>query len=213
MEIDHFAVVDEQAGINKNPLAPQWPFRLLIVGPSACGKTNLVVNLLLKHLHFDNLFLYSKHLDQAIYKHLQQEVEGTYSDQQNDVFEVDVLNADEQNLIVFDDMITARNQKVFTDFFLRGRHKNSSVIYVTQSYYTVPKNLRLNFNYFALFDVQNGRHLEQFRRDHANINKKVFTQICREAVAELYSSMVIDKQTKLQPLMYRKQFDGLCCYK
>ena len=123
------------------------------------------------------------------------------------------MNADEQNLIVFDDMITERNQKVFTDFFLRGRHKNSSVIYVTQSYYRVPKDLRLNCNYFVLFNVQNGRELEQFQRDHANIDKKVFTQLYRDAVAEPYSFMVIDKQTKLQPLMYRKQFDGLCCYK
>jgi len=213
MEIDHYAVVDEQTKINKNPLAPQWPFRLLIVSPSACGKTNLLVNLLVKHLHFDNLFLYSKHLDQAIYKHLQEQVEGTYSDQQDGVVEVDKLNADEHNLIVFDDMITEKNQKVFTDFFLRGRHKNSSVIYVTQSYYTVPKDLRLNCNYFVLFDVHNGRELEQFQRDHANIDKKVFTQLYRDAVAEPYSFMVIDKQTKLQPLMYRKQFDGLCCYK
>ena len=109
-------------------------------------------------------------------------------------------------------MLTEKDQKVFTDFFLRGRHKNASVIYISQSYYAVPKDLRLNCNYFVLFDFQNGRELEQFQRDHAtHIDRKDFIELYRDAVDQPYSFMVIDKHTKLQPLMHRKQFDGLCC--
>ena len=64
---------------------------------------------------------------------------------------MDDLDSEKQNLIVFDDYVTAKDQKPIIDLFIRGRKKNSSIIYVTQTYYKVPKTIRLQCNYIILF--------------------------------------------------------------
>ena len=56
-------------------------------------------------------------------------------------------------LIVFDDMIAdmINNKKlnpVVTELFIRGRKVNISIVFITQSYFKVPKDVRLNSTYF-----------------------------------------------------------------
>ena len=60
-------------------------------------------------------------------------------------------NADKENkiLIVFDDMIAdmIQNKKlnsIVTELFIKGRQLNVSLVFITQSYFTVPKDVRLN---------------------------------------------------------------------
>ena len=52
-------------------------------------------------------------------------------------------------LILFDDMIAdmlsnKKLNKIVTELFIRGRKLNISIVFITQSYFAVPKNLRLN---------------------------------------------------------------------
>ena len=56
-------------------------------------------------------------------------------------------------LIVFDDMIAdmIQNKKlnsIVTELFIRGRKLNSSLVFITQSYLKVPKDVRLNTTHF-----------------------------------------------------------------
>ena len=58
-------------------------------------------------------------------------------------------------LILFDDMIAdmINNKKinsVVTECFTRGRKLNISVVFITQSYFKVPKEVRLNTTHFLL---------------------------------------------------------------
>ena len=71
MEIEHYDLNDQEY-INANELAPQWPFRLLICGSSGCGKTNLLLNLILKYLHFDQLYVFARDIEEPAYKRLQE---------------------------------------------------------------------------------------------------------------------------------------------
>ena len=218
MEIVNFGkhfIENERPSINVNFFAPKWPFRMLIIGPSGCGKSNLLMNLILKYLYFHKLFLYSKHLEQPLYEKFTSATEGDdsfiFSNDVDEIIEIDSLDADEQNLICFDDFLTEKNQDIFTNFYIRGRHKNCSVIYLTQSYFSTPKDLRLNCNVFVLFDVLSKRELLEIQKEHAtNISKDNFCKLYSEATAEPYSFFVIDKQSGILPLMYRKRFDELC---
>ena len=62
-------------------------------------------------------------------------------------------------LIVFDDMITdmINNKKlnpVVTELFIRGRKLNISIAFITQSYFKVPKDVRLNSTHFFYENVK-----------------------------------------------------------
>ena len=56
-------------------------------------------------------------------------------------------------LILFDDMIAdmlsnKKLNKIVTELFIRGRKLNISIVFITQSYFAVPKNLRLNSTHY-----------------------------------------------------------------
>ena len=79
-----------------------------------------------------------------------------YSNDMHDVYKnIDDYNPDKENkiLIVFDDMIAdmIHNKKlnsIVTELFIRGRKLNISLVFITQSYFKVPKDVRLNTTHF-----------------------------------------------------------------
>ena len=81
-------------------------------------------------------------------------------------------------LIVFDDMISdmIHNKKlnsIVTELFIRGRKLNISLVFINQSYFKVPKDVRLNTNHFFIAKIQNKRELQQIAINHSSdINTK-----------------------------------------
>ena len=69
----------------------------------------------------------------------------------------DMQNTDLQRVIIFDDFVCEKNQKPLIGYFIQGRHKNCSVIYLSQSYYATPKPIRLNCPHLALYDFPSNR--------------------------------------------------------
>ena len=67
-------------------------------------------------------------------------------------------------LIVFDDMIADMiNNKqldsIVTELFIRGRKLNISIVFIMQSYFKVPKDVRLNSTHFFIMKIPNKRDL------------------------------------------------------
>ena len=98
-----------------------------------------------------------------------------------------------QILIVFDDMIAdmIHNEKlnsIVTELFIRGRKLNISLIFITQSYFKVPKDVRLNSSHFFIAKVPNKRELQQTAINHlSDINIKDFANIYKKCTNEPYS--------------------------
>ena len=90
-----------------------------------------------------------------------------YSNDMHDVYKnIDEYNLDKDNkiLIVFDDMIAdrIRNKKlnsIVTKLFTRGRKLNVSLVFITQSYFKVPKDVRLSTTHFFISKISNKREL------------------------------------------------------
>ena len=79
---------------------------------------------------------------------------------------IDEYNPDEENkiLIVFDDMVAdmINNKKlnsIVTELFIRGTKLNISLVFITQSYFKVPKDVRLNTSHFFIAKIPNKREL------------------------------------------------------
>ena len=112
---------------------------------------------------------------------------------------------------VFDDMIAdmTHNKKlnsIVTELFLRGRKLTISLVFITQSYFKVPKDVRLNTTHFFISKIPNKTELQKIAINHSSdISTKDFANIYRECTAERYSSLV--NNTTLasnNPLRFRK---------
>ena len=86
-------------------------------------------------------------------------------------------------LIVFDDMIAdmindKKLDSIVTEFFIRGRKLNVSIVFITQSYFKVPKDVRLNSTHFFIMKIPNKRELQQIALTHSSdIDFKDFMKI------------------------------------
>ena len=69
-------------------------------------------------------------------------------------------------LIVFDDMTedVESNKNLYpivTELFLRGRKLNISLVFISQSYFRVPKSIRQNATYYSITKIPKKRELQQ----------------------------------------------------
>ena len=106
-------------------------------------------------------------------------------------------------LIVFDDMIgdimtNTKFQAIIKELFIRCRKLNISLVFIEQSYFSVPKEVRLNSTRYLIMKIHNKRKLQQIAIDHsADIDYKDFLKIYRNCTNEPYSFLAID--TTLPP--------------
>ena len=82
------------------------------------------------------------------------------------------LDKKHKKLIVFDYMITdmINNKKlnpVVSERFIRGRKLSISIAFITQSYFKVPKDVRLNITHFYITKIPNKRELQQIAINHS----------------------------------------------
>ena len=120
-------------------------------------------------------------------------------------------------LIVFDDMIAdimtnKKFQAIIKELFIRCRKLNISLVFITQSYFSVPKDVRLNSTHYLIMKINNKRELQNIAINHsADIDYKDFLKIYRECRREPYSFLTIDTTLPASnPLRFRKKlFDSL----
>lgn len=189
--------------------------RALVVGPSNCGKTNLMLTLIThpNGLRFTNVHICSKSLQQEKYEYLRTLLDplsheiGYY--EYNDV---DDLPAPEEiqpySLVIFDD-VTSCNQNNIKSFFSFGRHTNIDCFYLCQTYSSIPKQLiRDNTNLVIIFqqDMTNLKHIFD---DHVSVdmNLSEFKNICGNCWRDKAGFLVLDKDCSLNEGRYRKGFD------
>ena len=96
-------------------------------------------------------------------------------------------------LIVFDDMIAdIRTSKIFQtiikELFIRCRKLNISLVFITQSYFSVPKDVRLNSTHYLIMKINNRKKLQNIAINlSADIDYKDFMKIYRECTREPYN--------------------------
>ena len=139
-----------------------------------------------------------------------------YSNDMRNVYKnINYYNPDKENkmFIVSDDMIAdmIHNKKlgsIVTELFIRGRKLNISLGFITQSYFKVPKDVRLNTTHFFISKIPNKRELQQITINHSSdISTKDFTNIYKECTAEPYSFLVNDTTLASDnPLRFRNLF-------
>ena len=107
-------------------------------------------------------------------------------------------NNDRKILIVFDDVVpdimtNKKFQAIIKELFIRCRKLNISLVFITQPYFSVPKEVRLYSAHYLIMKIHNKRELQQIAIDHsADIDYKDFLKIYRNCTNEHYSFLTID---------------------
>ena len=106
------------------------------------------------------------------------------------------LDKGNKTLIVFDDMIADIIQNklnsIVTELFIRGRKLNISLVFVTQLYFKVPKDVRLNTTHFVNTKILSKRELQQIAINHSSdISTEDFVNIYKKCTAEPRFSLMI----------------------
>ena len=218
---------------NKNwPNTPDHPYRILIISGLGSGKANVLLNLIENQPDIDKIYLYGKDPYEAKYQYLINKGEGVginhfnypkafieYSnDMRNAYKNIKYYNPNKENkiLIAFDDMIAdmvsdKKLNSIVTELFISGRKLNISLVFITQSYYKIPKDVRLNTTHFFISKIPNNRELQKIAINHSsNISTKDFINIYRKCKAEPYSIFVNDTTLASDnPLRFRKNLFGI----
>ena len=169
---------------------------------SGGGKTNLLYHMLIKPLlYYDEIYLYARNLEQDKYKRLIQkmrelshklgyEILHVSNDEITPVTEMDY--EDNQKLVIFDDYVCDKNQRQLIDYFIQGRHKNCSVIYLSQSFYKTPKDIRLNCSHYCLYEFPSSRESNRISSE-LGVDKAQYKSATRKPFTFLY----VDKPKKV----------------
>ena len=214
INFDNYTNENKIAHNSKWAYIPDLSYRILIIGGSGSGKTNALLNLINNQPHIDKIYLHTKDPYEAKYQYLINKREEVgldhfndsrafieYSNDMQDVYKNIVeYNPGKKHklLIVLEDMVAdmINNKKlnpVVTELFIRGRKSNISIVFITQSYFKGPKDVRINSTNFFIMKLLNKSELHQIALNHSSdIDFKDFMKIYKKSTAEPYSFLVND---------------------
>ena len=181
---------------------PNDTFRMLICGNGGSGKTNLLYHMLIETLIYDDkIYLYAKNLEQEKYQNLMNLMKEASNEKAGyKIMEISndeilpithIPYEDNHKIIIFDDYVCEKNQREIVDYFIQGRQKNCSVIYLSQSFYKTPRDIRLNCSHYCIYEFPSARERSMISSE-LGVEKKQY----KKATKKPFSFLYIDKPKK-----------------
>lgn len=183
------------------------PMRLLICGSSSSGKTQTLLNIIHRMPDtFEKIIICVKSINEPLYLHLIEKIPSEFleiyeSNKETGVVNIPSVdnykNSSQQILIVFDDLIleNKKTQEKIAEYFVRGRKiaGGISCIYISQSYYRIPKIIRINSNYLILKKLPSTRDLNMVLSDTVlSVTKEKLYQMYENATRFKWDFLLID---------------------
>jgi DNA polymerase III delta prime subunit len=166
------------------------PFRMLIIGGSGAGKTQTLMNLIrVMNGTFNNIHIITKNKEEPLYEYLESKVDHglTITEGIDSAPNLDDFYRTEQSLIVMDDLVLEKNQKQLEQYFIRARKLNCSLVYLSQSYFAVPKMIRMNLNYLIIKRLNTLQDLFRMMREYS-------LGVSKDALVDLYQHSIQDNK-------------------
>jgi hypothetical protein len=175
------------------------PFRMCVVAPSGSGKTNFLVNLI--HLFsqgkngtFADITIITRNKDEPLYNYLTtkcdqiQVKEGIHN-----LPQLDKMDKKVNHLVCFDDLVLAKDQSAIENYYIRARKLNCSVIYLSQSYFRIPKVIRNNCSYMVILKLSGNREVNLILSEFGlGVSREQLLGMYEFATREKFSPLLID---------------------
>lgn len=176
------------------------PFRMCVIAPSGSGKTNFLVNLI--HLFskgkgtFADITIITRNKDEPLYNFLAGKSEQIQiKEGLHNVPQLDKMDKGSNHLVCFDDMVLTKDQSMIENYYIRARKLNCSVIYLSQSFFRIPKVIRNNCSYMVILKLSGNREVNVILSEFGlGVSKEQLLYLYEVATAEKFSPLLIDME-------------------
>jgi len=176
------------------------PFRMCVVAPSGSGKTNFLVNLITMFCagegSMQDITIITRNKDEPLYKYLTSKCDQiTIKEGLSNTPNLDKMDKDFNHLVVWDDLVLSKDLSMVENFYIRARKLSCSVIFLSQSYFKIPKIIRNNCSYLVLLKLSGNREVNIILSEFGlGVTKEQLIAIYEYATAEKFSPLVIDME-------------------
>jgi len=188
---------------------------MCVVAPSGSGKSNFLVNLI--HLFssgnkgtFSDITIITRNKDEPLYKYLTskcdqiQVKEGIHN-----IPSLDKMDKKENHLVCFDDLVLAKDQSAIENYYIRARKLNCSVVYLSQSYFRIPKIIRNNCSYMVILKLSGNREVNLILSEFGlGVTREQLLAMYEFATKEKFSPLLIDLELDASK-RFRKGFQDI----
>ena len=175
--------------------ANQPEYQLLLHGFMNGLTKESIASLFLNQHDFNSLPIDTVCRAYALKTNEDSQISITLSNKTNEIQAPQELDKRRKNLIIFDDCVDDKNEDIMESYYTRGRHSNCNCIYLSQSYYALPKqSIRNNANFIILFKLT-AQDRDLIYRDTASamIDKVSFKQLTNRIWRNKYAYVVLNR--------------------
>ena len=187
------------------------PFRMVIVAPSGSGKTNFLLNLLSLFSKdkgtYQSIFIITRNKEEPLYKWLESKSDRiVIKEGLNNTPPLDKFDKDNNHLVVWDDLVLSKDLSMVENYYIRARKLNVSVIFISQSFYKIPKIIRGNCSYMVILKLSGNREVNMILSEFGlGVTKEELMRLYEYATREKFSCLLIDMEESPDK-RFRKNF-------
>ena len=195
-------LLDEAENPNFNLHHLKLPFRMCIVAPSGSGKTNFLCNLIGLFSKgkgtFQTITIITKNKDEPLYKWITSKSDQiVIKEGLSNTPALDKYDKDFNHLLVWDDLVLSKDLSMVENYYIRARKLNVSVIFISQSYFRIPKIIRNNCSYMVLLKLSGQREVNVILSEFGlGVTKEELIEIYKYATSEKFSPLLIDLEAE-----------------
>jgi hypothetical protein len=194
------------------------PMRMCIVAPSGSGKTNFLVNLIEIFSRgdegtFQSITIITRNKDEPLYRWIQTLSDAiVVKEGLSNTPSLDKFDKEYNHLVVWDDLVLSKDLTMVENYYIRARKLNVSVIFLSQSFFRIPKIIRNNCNYMVLLKLSGNREVNVILSEFGlGVTKDELITIYEYATREKLQPLIIDLEA--QPLdRFRKGLTEIIDY-
>jgi hypothetical protein len=175
------------------------PFRMCIVAPSGSGKTNFLINLLKLFCSGDKgtfitIHIITRNKDEPLYRWISSVCDQIIiTEGLSTTPALHKFDKEKNHLVVFDDLVLSKDLSTVENYYIRARKLNCSVIFISQSYFRIPKIIRNNCSYMVLLKLSGEREVNLILSEFGlGVSKTQLIAIYKYATSEKFSPLLID---------------------
>ena len=193
-------LLDEAENPNFHLHHLKLPFRMCIVAPSGSGKTNFLCNLISLFSKnsgtFQTITIITRNKDEPLYKWITSKCNQiVIKEGLSNTPPLDKYDKDFNHLLVWDDLVLSKDLSMVENYYIRARKFNVSCIFISQSYFKIPKMIRNNCSYMVLLKLSGQREVNVILSEFGlGVTKEQLLMIYNYATSEKFSPLVIDME-------------------